>query len=76
MSQAGRTFLLSTYYIQGFMLAARRNRETTKDRDSLCPFWAFILVGRTIYAMICLVSVEKGQMHETEELRWLFFMGG
>lgn len=51
MSQAGRTFLLNTYYIQVFVLAARRDR-TIKDKDSLCPFCAFILVGGTIFAYI------------------------
>lgn len=52
MSQAGRTFLLSTYCLQIFVLAARRDRRTTKDKGSLCLFCAFILVGGIIYACI------------------------
>lgn len=44
MSQAGRTFLLSTYCLQIFVLDARRDRRTTKDNDSLCLFCAFTLV--------------------------------
>ena len=53
------------------MLAARDSK--TKDEDSLCPFWAFILVGGTMYVSTyactpifvyiispsCLVSVEE-----------------
>lgn len=59
-NQSCRTFLLSIYFSQAFVLAARWDRML-KDKNNLGPLCTFILMNNYIenYMCVCILYREK-----------------